>query len=308
MIDLVKINTFLIAAEYLNFSIAAKHLNITQPTVSHHIQTLEQALLVELFDRSGQDLRLTEAGHLLLPWARKLVNDCAEIEQIMASIDHQTAGHIRIACSTSTGKYVLPLLAGRFRTQYPAVRISICPCTATKVALRLLDAEANIGIVSSELYTKEVESQKFFVDHFILIVSPEHRWAARPEVELTELVDVPFIMREPTSGARRVTLTELAKYDISLDDLNIFMEIGNPEAIVKTVEAGFGVSIVSRVVAAWALELNRVVQVPIARNSLHRSVYMVRQAHQQHNRAVEAFWSFVHDVSNTDLLDLAKAS
>jgi DNA-binding transcriptional LysR family regulator len=100
-------------------------------------------------------------------------------------------------------------------------------------------------------------------------------------------------------------LAELGKYDIVLDDMNIFLEVGNAEAIVKTVEDGFGVSFVSRLAAAWALDRGSVVEVPVAGVDLRRKVFMVRKDIQEANRAMDAFWGFVHDPSNADLLSLA---
>jgi DNA-binding transcriptional LysR family regulator len=308
MIDLTKLQTFLLAAQYLNFTKAAKHLNITQPTVSHHIGALEQVFDVELFDRSGADIKLTEAGRLLLPWACKLVNGSVELKQIMTSLRQQVTGHIRIACSTTTGKYILPLFAARFRQQHPAVPVSILRCAPEYVALRLLDSEANLGVVSSDVSATQLqtECQEFFVDHIILIASANHPWASRQYIEPTELLESPFIIREPTSGTRRVMLNQLGKHDISLDDMDILLEIGNTEAIVKTVEAGFGVSFVSHLAAAWALEQGSVVKIPVAKFHLRRNIYMVRQTCQAANRAAETFWGFVHDPANADLLKLAE--
>jgi DNA-binding transcriptional LysR family regulator len=71
MIDLNKLRAFLYAAESLSFSKAARRMHLTQPTVSHHIKSLEIDMRVELFDRSGSELQLTEAGRILQPWARK---------------------------------------------------------------------------------------------------------------------------------------------------------------------------------------------------------------------------------------------
>jgi DNA-binding transcriptional LysR family regulator len=114
-----------------------------------------------------------------------------------------------------------------------------------------------------------------------------------------------MIIREPTSGTRRVMLTELAKHDITLDDLNIFLELSNAEAIVRTVAAGFGVSFVSTLATACPLERGYVVEVPVAGLELMRKVYMVRRSLDEPNRPQEVFWSFVHDPANADLLHLA---
>jgi DNA-binding transcriptional LysR family regulator len=73
MTEIVRLKSFLYAAEHLSFSEAAKHLHLAQPTISHHIKTLEREMGSELFERSGSGLSLTEAGRLLVPWARKLI-------------------------------------------------------------------------------------------------------------------------------------------------------------------------------------------------------------------------------------------
>jgi DNA-binding transcriptional LysR family regulator len=101
-------------------------------------------------------------------------------------------------------------------------------------------------------------------------------------------------------------LSELGKHDIVIEDMNIFMELGNAEAIIKTIEAGFGVSFVSRTAAEWALERGSVVRVPVAGFDLRLTVYMVRHNMHGANRAVECFWGFVHDPANADLLHIAE--
>ena len=306
MIDITKLQAFLQAAQSLSFSDAARHLNLTQPTISHHIKVLEQSLCVELFDRSGSRLKLTEAGRLLLPWARKLVHESIELQQMMASLDENIAGQLRIACSTTTGKYILPQYAARFHAQHPDVRVSILACTQVTVVPRLLREEADLGVVSYDACGGEFECQEFFVDHIVLIAPANHIWASRKHIDPAELLTVPFILREETSGTRRVMLAELGQHDITLDHMTIFLEVGNAEAIVKTVEANFGVSFVSRLAATWALKQGTVVEVPVVGFDLRRKIYMIRPQIQFASRAIEAFWSFVHDPINTDLLRMAE--
>jgi len=86
MVDYFKLQIFLQSAERLSFSEAAKYLHVTQPTISRNIQALEKDLAVKLFERSGEGLRLTEAGRLLLPRARKLLCQTSELKQMMESL------------------------------------------------------------------------------------------------------------------------------------------------------------------------------------------------------------------------------
>lgn len=305
MIDLLKIEAFLHAAENLSFSETAKQMHLSQPTISHHIKMLELEFGVELFDRKGAGLQLTEAGRLLFPWARKLIRESIEMQEMMASLQDKIVGHLRIACSTTSGKYILPQLAARFHNRYPWVNITILSCTPEHVVPHLLEEEANLGVLSREAFGEGLESQEFFTDHIVFIVPVEHPWASRQSIDPSDLLGAPIIIREPTSGTRQVLLTKLGEHDIHMDDLHIYLELGNAEAIVKTVEAGFGVSFVSRLAAACALQRKKVVEVPVAGLELQRKIYMVRRKIEVPNRAQEVFWGFVHDPANVDLLQLA---
>lgn len=303
MIDLQRIETFLHAAGTLSFSETAKQLHLSQPTVSYHIKALEEDLGAELFERTGTGLRLTEAGRVLLPWARRLLHDSADLEAMMSSLK-EAVGELRIACSTTAGKYVLPQLAARFRRKYAGIQIRILACGSEDVSLNLLEGDAHLGVISREVRDQSLELQEFFRDRIVLIAPAGHRWAGMPSIEPTEIVQEPIIMREIAAGTRTVVLEQLAKHDIGLEDLDIFMEVGNAEAIVRTVAAGYGVGFVSELAADYALERGSVVDIPVQGLSLQRTIYMARKRLSESYRPRDAFWSFVHDPENADLLQL----
>jgi DNA-binding transcriptional LysR family regulator len=306
MIDLQRLEAFIFAAESLSFSEAGKQMHLSQPTISHHIKALETDLGVELFDRAGHPIRLTDAGRLLLPWARKLIRQSIEIQDMMTSQKDKIIGNLNIACSTTTGKYILPLLAARFCQRHPGIRMSILACTPEYVVPRLLEGEANLGVVSFEIRKEEgLEYKKFFEDSITLVVPPDHPWALREAVDPEELLAEPMIIRESTAGTRRVLLAELAKHDITLDDLNILLELGNAEAAVKTVAAGYGISFVSELATDCSLERGKVVALKVSGLDLRRQVYMVRRTLEPPNRPQETFWGFIHDPANADLITMA---
>jgi DNA-binding transcriptional LysR family regulator len=266
---------------------------------------LEQELGVILFERDGASISLTDAGRLLIPWARRMLKDSIELQDMMDSLKEGIAGNLQIACSTTAGKYVLPQLAARFSRRHPNITTKLLRCAPISVVTNLLEKEANLGVVSYELPGEEIELQEFFKDLIIFIVPKDHHFISQSSIQPEDLLSESIIIREGTSGTRKVVLSELAKFDISLDDLNIFMEIGNAEAIVRTVAAGYGVSFVSKLAAACALERGNVVAVPIDGLNLVRIIYMVRKKLKQSNRSADAFWSFIHDPSNKDLIELA---
>jgi len=302
--DIQRLETFLWAADHLSFSEAAKQMHLTQPTVSHHIKVLESELGVDLFDRSGQHLQLTEAGRSLLPWARKLIQDSNELQEMASSMQEGVIGHLRIACSTTAGKYILPQMAARFTKHHPGVRVSILACTPEQAIPQVLEGEANLGVVSFEPQDENVIRQPFFEDHVTLIVPANHPWAFRRTVEPEELLKENIILREATSGTRKMMQSELAKFDIGLDDLSVFLELGNAEAIVRTVASGYGVSFVSTLASACPLDRGNIVEIDVHGLNLRRTIYMIRNGMDVSNRPQETFWSFIHDDSNADLLRL----
>ena len=124
MLDAHQLNIFLMAAELENFSQAARHLNLSQPSVSAHIQSLEQLFGAQLFHRSGRHITLTEAGEALLPLAREMVHLSIRIEETMASLSGSVVGKLKLGCSTAVGKYTLPRLIARFRALNPQVQVN----------------------------------------------------------------------------------------------------------------------------------------------------------------------------------------
>jgi DNA-binding transcriptional LysR family regulator len=306
MIDLQKIETYLCVAEKMNISEAAKQLHLSQPTVSHQVKLLEQELGVTLFIRSNIGLKLTEAGRLMLPWARRLLHDTNDLKEMMISLQSEIVGELRIACSTTAGKYILPQMAARFSQHYPGIKVRILACGPEDAALKLLDGEAHISVVSSENADTCLEAQEFFRDQITLIAPYNHRWAKRKMITPEEILEERIILREETSGTRKMVLTELAKYDISLDDLNIFLELGNAEAIVHTVAAGYGISFVSSMASACSLECGNIINVAVQGLTLKRRVYMVRKRICAPHRPRDVFWGFIHDPSNADILKQAE--
>lgn len=302
MIDLTRLKAFIFAAETLSFSEASKRLHLTQPTISHHIKTLETELGVRLFERKGNKLILTEAGKLLVPWARKLIRQSNEIKEMMISVDQEAAGQLDIACSTASGKYVLPHLAARFRQRFPSVSVKILPCAPENLVSRLLENNAHLGLISSEMTDQSMEHQTLYIDTVNLIVPPNHPWNKEEEISPTQILDEKIIMREANSGTRKVVMTELLKSDINYDDLDVFLELGNAEGIVESVAAGYGIAFVSNLVAKSAIESGRVAIVKLSNLTMHRRVFLVRKAIAAPHRVTEAFWNFVHDPSNKDLL------
>jgi DNA-binding transcriptional LysR family regulator len=276
MVEVHELQIFVAAAEEENFSAAARKLHLSQPAVSFQIQTLEQRLQVQLFQRIGRRIVLTEAGRELLPMAREMIQLSSRIEESMCASQGLVKGHVVIGCSTSPGKYILPHLIGAFRKQYPEVQFSVEVMTREAVEEKLLDRQIHIGVLSLCSKNKDLECWTMLVDELVLIVGANHPWASRDRVTPAELRSVEWILREGGAATRQLVATTLAEQGLSPDDLHVAMELGSTEAVESAVEAGLGVSIVSRVAVRRGLELGRIKALEIEGMPIRREIYLAR--------------------------------
>lgn len=305
MIENHELDIFVNVAETMSFTEAAKRLHISQPAVSMQISNLESRLKTVLFDRSGRNISPTEAADVLLPMAREILNYATHIEETMASLHGSLTGHLRIACSTSAGKYILPHLIARFRELHPDVRVTVSVCAPDSAVERVCDARSQLGILSSEAGCRDVEYRHFFTDHVVLITPRQHPWAKRRSVEPQELVGQPFILREETAGTRRVMQAGLLEHGIRMHDLDVVMELGNSEAIESSVEAGIGIAFVSRLIAKRGIDAGHIAEVPVVGLDLRRELHMIRNSRRAQTRIQAAFWDYVHAPDNDKLLKMA---
>ena len=148
MLDAHQLNVFLAAAETLNFTKAAERLHMTQPSVSQHIQSLEQHFGMDLFVRAGRRIELSDGGMALVPLARELVRQSIHIEENMASLKGEVHGHLLVGCSTTPGKYILPHLLARFHDMHPRVQVTCQVTSQSHAAQMLYDGDTHFALTS----------------------------------------------------------------------------------------------------------------------------------------------------------------
>lgn len=306
MLDIYEMHIFLTAAEAGSFSEAGRRLQMSQPAVSMQIRSLEKRVGVKLFKRAGRHIELTEAGVVLLPLARELVNLSVHAEETMASLKGSVVGLLKLACSTSAGKYILPKLIAGFIDEFPDVQVA-CDVVSRGLAL---DAVANgtsqLAITSLREPSRDLEYRLFTTDPIVLVVPPDHPWARLESISVDELCRGRFIVRELTSGTQQAVIQALANHDLGLNSLPKVMTLGNSEAIVMAVAEGIGVAFISRRAMEEFITSDRVVPVRVEGLDIQQQLYLVRHAHRAATGPQAAFWEFVYRPENSFLLEYAR--
>jgi LysR family transcriptional regulator, transcriptional activator of the cysJI operon len=243
-----RLKVFRVVARHLNFSRAAEELLLTQPAVTQQIKALEDEYGVPLFDRSGGRIALTPAGKALLPYAEKLKEISDEAYETVASIVGDHAGKLALGASQTIGQYLLPNLVAAFLRENPRIAITAVSGNTDAMLEALAAHRIQLAMIEGPGLRKDLHIEPFMEDQMVLVVPSSHEWADR-EVGIEELKDAPLLMREFGSGSRRVIEAALAKAGINKKDIKSTMELDSTEGLLSAVEAGLGITFVSR----WAV-------------------------------------------------------
>jgi len=297
MLDAHQLNIFLVACETLNFTQAAQRLHMSQPSISQHIQSLERQLGVELFERSGRQLHLSDAGFALAPLASDMVQQSILIEESMASLKGEIFGHLLVGCSTTPGKYVLPQLLARFHKKHPRVKVTCQVSPQANAIEKLCDGLVHFALSSHshfEIYN-DAEFRLFMKDPIVLIAPPNHPWAKKKQIDPDDLLQGEFIFREEGSGTYAAVDEALSTVNIFPRELKTSLTLGNSEAIALAIQEGLGVGFVSSTVVA-GLRQRDIAFITVRGLNICRDIYIGRHTRRPPTSAQTAFWNLIESL------------
>ncbi len=253
MLSLCHVETFLAVLATGSFRAAARQLGRPQPTLTQHIQKLEQELGVKLVDRHAGGCTATDDGKTFLPYARALIRTC---DRAVAALN---AGPIAVGASGNIGTYLLaPVIARYAGAGYPLPMVTIAP--NPQIADMLSQGEIDLAVMEWWDDRPGFSAVKWRSEELVVIVSPDHPWAGQTSIAAGELACQPMIGGEPGSGTGRILAGELEKLGV---ELTMVLNLGSTEAVKNAVRAGLGVSVVlagsvAREIADGALRFLRV--------------------------------------------------
>ncbi|HWP47242.1 MAG TPA: selenium metabolism-associated LysR family transcriptional regulator [Candidatus Limnocylindrales bacterium] len=288
-----QLEVFCKVAELKSFTKAAEAIYLTQPTVSSHIQYLENLWDVKLFDRTARMAKLTKAGELLFQYAKEILRLRQEMQNAMEEFSGTIRGNLEVGGSSIPGNYILPRLIGLFKEAYPQAQISLQVSDTKGIVKALLEDEIELGVVGAHLPDPRLRYEVFAREELVLIVPPDHKWANRQYVELADLIQEPLIFREKGSGTRMITEQGFADKNISLKNLQIIAEMGSTEAIKQAVVAGIGVSILSYQAVLHEVKCRSLVALTVQDMSLFREFYIVYPQVRTLSPLAKAFIQFL---------------
>ena len=289
-----RLQVFHTVARLLSFTKAAETLHMTQPAVTFQIRQLEEYFNTRLFDRTHNKISLTAAGERVFQYAEKILSLYGEMDSQVRELTGDVSGILIIGASTTIAEYVLPLLLGEFKEKYPGINIRLKVSNSMGIVHMVEDNSVDVGIVESPVANKNLVVEVCWLDKLVFICLPSHPLAKKTAIRGRDLVGLPFVCREEGSGTREYIADYLARNGMTHQDLNVSVEVGNPEAVKSAVEAGLGVSIVSQATVVKELKLGTLAARPLD-PPLERPFSLVFQRQKFRLRAMDEFMNFAHE-------------
>jgi DNA-binding transcriptional LysR family regulator len=286
-----RLQVFHTVARQLSFTKAAESLHMTQPAVTFQVRQLEEYFNTRLFDRTHNRISLTEAGQRVYEYADRIFSLYAEMENAVRDLTGEVSGVLMLGASTTIAEYMLPALLGDFKAKYPEVSIRLQVANTDGIVSMVENNTIDLGVVEAPVSNKNLVVETCRMDQMVLVVPPSHELASRGSVPITELCNHPYICREEGSGTREVMLEAMTAAGGDASGLDIVMELGSPEAVKGAVEAGMGVSILSRATIDKELKLGCLVAVNLD-VPIERPFSFVHQKQKFRLRAMEKLLDF----------------
>jgi DNA-binding transcriptional LysR family regulator len=293
--NLTQLRAFVAVVDQRSFSGAARALGLSQPAITMQVQSLEADAGATLLDRRYRNVELTEAGTTLLPYARDVLARLEEARDRLDSLSGRVTGRLEIAASTTPGDYVIPALLGGFLAANPEVGVAVRVLDSGAVVEAVANGTAQFGMTGARLPNAErVAFEPIGEDRLVVVAPLGSPLAGRSSVRVADLAEEAFIMRRAGSGTRLVTENALAEGGLEPGDLRVVTEFSTSEAIVRAVEGGLGIGVVSTWAVGKALQLGTVAQVDVAGFPISRPFFTVLPAGKP-TRAAEAFREYLRE-------------
>jgi len=293
---LQQLEVFCKVVENGSFAKAAKAVYATQPAVSQQIRALEAEIGAQLLERDTRHVTLTHSGEVLYRYAREILTLSEAARQEIHALKGQVSGELIVGASTIPGEHILPGLLASFCAAYPSVKIGLHIGDTLGIITEVRQGRLEIGLVGARTPHQNLTFREFASDRLVAVVSPTHPWAKRTHIDLRELSEEPFVLREEGSGTRLTIEQHLATVGLDVERLNVRMELASTEAVKQAVIAGAGVSILSDRAIVLERERGLIHALEFHDREIRRPFYVVFNHEKPHSPLGQRFLQFLERV------------
>lgn len=285
-INLRQLEIFTAVAQQGSTVAAAETLGLSQSAISAGLRQLEHLLDTPLFDRSGRQLVLNEAGRFFRTRALALLEQSLDLQESFAEWK-QLPVLIKLATSTTLGNHILPSLLASFAASHPHVQWQLMVGNTQQVTEHLQNWQADFGLIEGHNHVSELTASYWMADELLIVAASNHPLAAKQSpVTTQELSQARWLLREAGSGTREMVEQALLP---QLHQLNTVATLSSSVAIAECVAQGMGISCLPRSQIQAQLHSGLLTELPSALPRLQRNLYFVQRKNQQLSPILQSF-------------------
>ena len=271
--NLTKLRVLMLIGKYQKVTEVARIMGLRQPTITFHMKSLEQEYRIPLFQYRSGNVLLTEAGKALNHYAMRISTLVDEAERINQEFVSLNRGTLLIGASYVPAAYILPKVLKDFKSQYPALHVSLTVKSAPFVLEMLAQQQLDLGIISAvpEMPDGFVQ-QELCRDELVLVFPAESPLRGMAEIGFSDLQRAELIIHSQESTTRKLIEEWLAKQRISLRRT---IEVDSLEVIKKLLLSGWGYSILARRAVEEEVRAGRLHWSPLPGGPIVRGIYLI---------------------------------
>ena len=297
MLDLRQLESFVAIVRHGSFTKAAEELYLSQPTLTGHIQSLENKLGTVLLNRNGKTVTLTDAGVILYRHAVNMLNTRELALFSLAQYKGKLQGELAIASSTVPQSYILPKLLTAFSKRYPNITYTIDQNDSKGVVDAINSGVMDFGFVGTDVNCPKLEVVKLCSGRLVVITSSQGGWLESNEntISWEQIKDQNFIFREEGSGNRALFEAALKEKGVALHQLKVIATIANPDTIKQCVMAGLGITVISELAVQDEVRSGLLKGLFLSDLHLEQNFYLISHKNRVLSPVARAFREFTLD-------------
>jgi len=285
-VSLTQLRVFREVARRLSFTQAAAVMHRSQPAVSAMVRELERHLGVDLFERVGRRVQLTDAGRAVLAAVERVFATLDEMGELVADLKGTRRGTLRVGAASTAGEYVVPPLLGAFRKAHPRVAVSLVVDNRAGILRRLAENDIDLAVMGRVPEGADLDGEPFLPNPLVVVAAAGHALARRRRLPLAALREETWLLREEGSGTR---LAQERLFDERGFAPREQLVLSSNSAVKQAAIAGLGVAVLPRAALELELATKRLAVLDVEGFPLERHWHVVRLRHKRLSPAALAF-------------------
>ncbi len=284
--DLTSLRTFVAVVDAGSFTAAGKRLRISQSAVSQQIRSLEDSFGTALFTRHARKVTLTQAGNVLLPYAKQILGKAEEAHAVVSDFEAMGRGRVAIGAGGAVCQHILPRLLEEFTARFGKIEIKVISGFSEEIVRHTREGSVDIGLTPLPIELAGLTATELGRDELFAIAPAGHAWDSLERVRARDFSGQRLIGYDRESHTFKLLERFLLEGGVMPP---ITMEINDLEAVKRMVEAGLGVSAVAGWVMRDHADSGKLVMRPLAPGGLYRTWGLIRRANETPTASQKGF-------------------